>query len=58
MTRGSRRDWSLAQEKPGRVMESLRLAVAVDGLKGEGGGGWESEGMKKGGGVQPHSLGQ
>lgn len=33
MMRGSKRDWSLVQEKPGRIMGSLRTAAVVDGLK-------------------------
>lgn len=48
MMRGSKRDWSLVQEKPGRIMESLRIAVALSGLKGGGGGEGQVKGVKKG----------
>ncbi|EGV93889.1 hypothetical protein I79_002744 [Cricetulus griseus] len=33
MMRGSKRDWSLVQEKPGRKMGLLGIPAAVDGIK-------------------------
>lgn len=44
MMRGSKRDWSRLQEKPGRIMGSLRIAAVVDGLKVGGGGGRKRKG--------------